>query len=141
MSTQADESSPERSSFVEGLGLRIQREARPEPGSTPSGAARAFRLPGSDDPAPPTSKLIGMCAWATGLGLIGLLAATRAVLALWRGNPPTWYEPSFIAVGLTGIGLTVGAFMSIQRRRLPWVMLALATIPLIASIVLTVRAV
>lgn len=140
MSTQADESSSERS-FVEGLGLRIQREARPEATPPPSGTDRAFRLPGSDDPAPPTSKLIAMCAWASGLGLIGLLVATRAVLAMWRGDPASWYEPSFIAVGLVGIGLTVGAFMSIQRRRPPWIMLALATIPLIASIVLTVRAI
>lgn len=140
MSTETDESSPERS-FVEGLGLRIQREGRPEPDSTQSGTTRAFRLPGSNDPAPPTTKLVAMCAWATGLGLIGLLVATRAVLAMWRGNPPGWYEPSFIAVGLVGIGLTVGAFMSIQRHRLPWIMLALATVPLIASIVLTVRAI
>ncbi|MFC0527916.1 hypothetical protein [Phytohabitans kaempferiae] len=140
MSTQADETSPERS-FVEGLGLRIQREPRPEPRATPSGMGRVFRIPTSDDPSPPTTKLVAMCAWATGLGLVGLLVATRALLAMWRGNPPSWYEPWFIAVGLVGIGLTVGAFMSIQRRRLPWVMLALATIPLIASIVLTVRAV
>jgi hypothetical protein len=140
VSTEADEASSERS-FVEGLGLRIQREARTEPRPTPSGASRIFRLPGSDDPAPPTTKLVGMCAWASGLGLVGLLVATRAMLAIWRGNPPGWYEPSFVIVGLVGIGLTVGAFMSIQRRRLPWVMLALATMPLIASIVLTVRAV
>ncbi|WP_173039681.1 hypothetical protein [Phytohabitans flavus] len=66
----------------------------------------------------------------------------RGLLAMWRGSlPPTWYEPSFIATGLAGIGLTVGAFMSIQRRRLPWIMLTLATIPLVASVVLTVRAV
>jgi hypothetical protein len=140
VSTEADESTSERS-FVEGLGLRIQREARPEPSAAPSGRSRLFRLPGSNDPSPPTTKLVAMCAWATGLGLVGLLVATRAVLAMWRGNPPNWYEPSFIAVGLVGIGLTVGAFMSIQRRRLPWIMLALATIPLIASIVLTVRAI
>lgn len=139
MSTQADESSSERS-FVEGLGLRIQREAPPEPRPAATGVARLFRLPSTDDPAPPNTKLVAMCSWAGGLGLIGLLVAIRAVLALWRGNPPTWYEPSFIAVGLTGIGLTVGAFMSIQRRHLPWVMLTLATIPLIGSIVLTVRA-
>jgi hypothetical protein len=140
LSTQADESSSERS-LGEGLGLRIQREPRLEPRSTPSGMARVFRIPASDDPAPPTTKLVAMCAWATGLGLVGLLVATRALLAMWRGNPPTWYEPSFIAVGLLGIGLTVGAFMSIQRRRLPWIMLALATLPLIGSIVLTLRAV
>ncbi|MDQ7904733.1 hypothetical protein RB614_09400 [Phytohabitans sp. ZYX-F-186] len=140
MSTEADESNPERS-FVEGLGLRIQREPRPEPDSTQPGTSRAFRLPGSADPSPPSGKLVAMCAWATALGLVGLLVATRALLALWRGNPPTWYEPSFIAIGLVGIGLTVGAFMSIQRRRLPWIMLALATIPLVASIVLTVRAI
>jgi hypothetical protein len=140
LSTQADESSSEPS-LGEGLGLRIQREPRLEPRSTPSGMARVFRIPGSDDPAPPTTKLVAMCAWATGLGLVGLLVATRALLAMWRGNPPNWYEPSFIAVGLLGIGLTVGAFMSIQRRRLPWIMLALATLPLIGSIVLTLRAV
>lgn len=140
MSTQADESSSERS-LVEGLGLRIQREPQPEPRPNPTGMARVFRLPGSDDPSPPTGKLVAMCAWATGLGLVGVLVATRALLAMWRNNPPTWYEPSFIAIGLAGIGLTVGAFMSIQRRRLPWIMLTLATIPLIASIVLTVRAI
>lgn len=141
MSTETDESNPERS-FVEGLGLRIQREGRPETDSArPAGPAQLFRLPGSDDPAPPNTKLVGMCAWATGLGLIGLIVATRAVLAMWRSSVPGWYEPSFIAVGLLGIGLTVGAFMSIQRHRLPWIMLGLATIPLIVSIVLTVRAI
>lgn len=139
MSTEAEESSSERS-LVEGLGLRIQREGRPEPRSNPTGMARIFRIPNSDDPAPPTTKLVAMSAWASGLGLVGLLVAIGALLTIWRGDPPGWYEPSFIAVGLGGIGLTVGAFMSIQRRRLPWVMLALATIPLIASIVLTVRA-
>jgi hypothetical protein len=43
-------------------------------------------------------------------------------------------------VGVIGIGLTVGAFLSIQRRLLPWLMLAAATLPLITAVVLTVGA-
>lgn len=140
MSSQAEEASPERSSG-EGLGLRTQHEAEPELSSNSSGPARPFHLPSSSDPAPPTGKLVAMCAWATGLGLVALLVAAQAVVATWRGDEPGWYEPALIAVGLAGLGLTVGAFMSIQRRRLPWIMLALATITLVASIVLTVRAI
>jgi hypothetical protein len=140
VSTQAGESNPERSA-VDDLGLHVQREAGPAPRSTPSGTGRVFRLPNPGDPSPPTTKLVAMCAWATGLGLLGLLVAAPSVLAMWRGSTPNWYEPSFIAVGLAGIGLTLGAFMSIQRRRLPWIMLVLATIALVAAIVLTLRAI
>ncbi|GFJ91733.1 hypothetical protein [Phytohabitans rumicis] len=139
MSTEADESSPERS-FVEGLGLRIQRDERPEPGPAPHGVARIFRLPRSHDPAPPATRLIVMCAWATALGVAGLGVATRGLMAIMGGLVPGWYEPSFVAVGLAGIGLTVGAFMSIHHRRLPWVLLALAIVPLAGSVALTIQA-
>jgi len=137
--TQAEESNPERS-FVEGLGLRIQRDARPEPRPVPTGLARIFRLPGWDDPAPPPTRLVAMCGWATALGVAGLAVATRGLMAIMGGTAPGWYEPAIVGIGLAGIGLTVGAFMSIQRRRLPWLMLAAATIPLIAAGFLTVRA-
>lgn len=140
MHTQAEESSPERS-FAEGLGLRIQRDTQPEPGPAPTGKARIFRLPGSYDPSPPTTRLIVMCAWATTLGVVGLVVATRGLMGIMGGQVPSWYEPSMVGIGLTGIGLTVGAFMSIHRRRMPWFLLALATIPLAATVVLTIRAV
>jgi hypothetical protein len=134
--TQADESN----SFVEGLGLRIQRDARPEHRPAPTGAAKMFRLPGVGDPAPATTRLAAMCAWAGALGLLGLAVGVRGLMGIMGGAAPTWYEPAMVGVGLVGIGLTVGAFMSIQGRRLPWIMLAAATVPLIAAIVLTVYA-
>jgi hypothetical protein len=137
--TQADESTPERS-FGEGLGLRIQRDARPEPRPAPTGIAKIFRLPGSDDPAPATTRVAAMCGWATALGLVGVVVAGRGLMAIMRGTAPGWYEPAIVGVGLAGIGLTVGAFMSIQRRRLPWFMLAAATLPLIAAVALTIHA-
>lgn len=127
-------------SLVEGLGLRIQRDPRPEPTAARTGIAKVFRLPGWDDPAPPTARLVAMCAWATALGVVGLAVAVRGLMAILGGTAPTWYESTVVGTGLAGIGLTVGAFMSIQRRRLPWFMLAAATIPLIATVVLTVRA-
>jgi hypothetical protein len=127
-------------SLAEGLGLRIQRDEVREPSPTPTGMARIFRLPGWDDPAPPTTRLAAMCGWAAVLGLIGLAIAIRGFLAVLGGTAPAWYEPAMAGIGVTGIGLTVGAFMSVQRRLLPWFMLAAATIPLIGAVVLTVRA-
>jgi hypothetical protein len=137
--TQADEPTPERS-FVEGLGLRIQRDARPEPRPAPIGIAEIFRLPGKGDPAPATGRLAAMCAWATALGLAGVALGVRGLMAIMGGTAPGWYEPALVGAGLAGIGLTVAAFMSIHHRRLPWYMLTAATFPLIAAVILTVLA-
>jgi hypothetical protein len=128
------------SSLVEGLGLRIQRDPRPEPTPDRAGLAKVFRLHGWDDPAPPTSRLLAMCAWAAALGVVGMAVAVRGLMAIMGGTAPTWYESALVGAGLVGIGLTVGAFMSIQRRRLPWFMLAAATLPLIGAVVLTIQA-
>ncbi|MEV1285563.1 hypothetical protein [Micromonospora sp. NPDC049679] len=99
-----------------------------------------FRLPAPADPSPASGRLLAMCAWATALGILGLAVALRGMVGILAKAVPTWYEPALIAAGLAGIVLTVGGFSSVQRPRLPWIMLALATVPLIAALGLTVDA-
>jgi hypothetical protein len=99
-----------------------------------------FRVPLTGDPAPDNGQLIGICAWATLLGLGGLLIAIRGLVGIVGGLAPDWYQPALIIVGMVGIVLTVLAFMAIQRRYLPWIMLGLATIPLAVNIALTLSA-
>ncbi|MEV0396191.1 hypothetical protein [Polymorphospora rubra] len=104
------------------------------------GLASLFRLPGAGDPAPDGRRMVGLCAWATALGLVGMAVALRGLYAILSGTDPVWYEPTLIVGGLAGITLTVGGFLSIQRRRLPWLMLGGATVPLLLNLVLTVIA-
>jgi hypothetical protein len=96
-----------------------------------------LRLPGAWDPAPQAPRMIGMCAWATTLGLIGLAVAIRALLIIISAAPPWWFEPAVVSTGLVGIGLAAGAFMAVHRRRLPWLMLTAATAMLILTVTLT----
>lgn len=98
------------------------------------------RLPASEDPAPRGSRMLGICAWSTALGLAGLAIALRGVAAILGGDAPDWYEPATAAVGLTAIALTLGAFMSNKRPRLPWVLLGAATVPLAVDLGLTISA-
>ena len=102
--------------------------------------ASVFQLPGTHDPSPDNGQLIGICAWAMGLGVVGLLIALRGLVGIVSGHAPDWYEPALIGVGMAGILFTVLAFLAIQRRYVPWIMLALATIPLGVNIGLTVAA-
>ena len=102
--------------------------------------ASLFRLPGTHDPSPDNGQLIGICAWAMGLGVVGLLIALRGLVGIVSGHAPNWYEPALIGTGVAGILFTVLAFLTIQRRYLPWIMLAVATIPLGVNIGLTVAA-
>lgn len=102
------------------------------------GVASLFRLPGANDPAPASGRMIGLCGWATALGLAGLAVALRGLVAIIAGTAPFWYEPVVISLGLLGILLTVAGFLSIQWRRVPWVLLAAATVPLLISVGLAI---
>lgn len=82
--------------------------------------------------------MLGLCVWATILGLVGSGSALRGVLAILAGTAPGWYQPTLAAVGITGIGLTVAAFVVVRRNRLPWLLLGLATVPLLVNVGLTV---
>jgi hypothetical protein len=98
----------------------------------------SLRLHGSPDPAPQPQRVIGMCAWAAVLGLLGLVVAARALWAIMTGLAPGWFEPAAIGSGLAGIGLTVAGFTAIHRRYLPWAMLAAASAALAATTVMMI---
>jgi len=105
-----------------------------------AGAGAFFRVPTSGDASPDNGQLIGICTWATLLGLGGLLIAIRGLVGIIGGYAPSWYQPALIMVGMVGIVLTVLAFTAIHRRYLPWIMLGLATIPLAVNVGLTLSA-
>jgi hypothetical protein len=96
-----------------------------------------LRLPAPDDPPPATGRMLGVCAWAALLGVVGLAVAGRALVALLTGGAPDWYEPTVLAGGVAGIGLTATAFLAVHHRRLPWVLLATATVPLVVNLAST----
>ncbi|MFC7548048.1 hypothetical protein [Plantactinospora sp. GCM10030261] len=105
-------------------------------------------LPGSQcpfpvrrtDPLGASDRMLWLCVWATILGLIGSGSALRGVLVILAGAAPGWYQPTLAAVGLLGVGLTVAAFAVVRRDRLPWLLLGLATVPLLVNVGLTVTA-
>jgi hypothetical protein len=99
-----------------------------------------FRLPAPDDPAPRTGRMLGVCAWAALLAVIGLAVAARALVALFAGHAPDWYEPTILLVGVTGITLTAAALLAVHHPWLPWIFLAGATVPLVANLAATATA-
>ncbi len=99
-------------------------------------AGRNFRLPNATDPPPASRHLAWICAWAALIGLAGMLAAVRAFIGLIyeeRG----WYLPVLVLIGLTGMTSTIGAFASVHRRRLPMILLGVASTTVIAAWVVT----
>lgn len=84
--------------------------------------------------------MLVLCAWATGIGILGLAVALRGLDAVLAHADPAWYEPTLAGVGLAGVVLTVLAFLSAERVRLPWIMLGLATVPVVVNLGLTISA-
>ena len=91
-------------------------------------------------PQPRMRQLMGVCGWAAVLGGLGLVVGVRGLIGDLMGLAPSWYEPSMIVVGLLGILLTVGAFATVHRRRMPYVLLGASSISLIYAMVLTATA-
>lgn len=92
------------------------------------------------DRQPRLRQMLGVCGWAALLGVVGLVVGIRGFVATLMEAAPGWYEPAMIAVGIVGIGLTVGAFATVYRRRMPYILLSAATITLAYAILLTVTA-
>jgi hypothetical protein len=90
--------------------------------------------------APRLRQLMGVCGWAAILGAVGLIVGIRGFVGDLMGDTPSWYEPTMIGVGVVGIGLTVAAFATVHRRRLPYVLLTAATAVLAYAVMLTVSA-
>jgi hypothetical protein len=81
-----------------------------------------------------------VCGWAALLGGVGLVIGIRALVGVLTSSGAGWYEPSIAVVGMAGIGLTVSAFVTIQRHRLPYVFLGAATAVLVVGLALTANA-
>jgi hypothetical protein len=99
--------------------------------------AAGLRLPAPDDPAPATGRMLGVCAWAALLGLVGLAVAGRALVAVLAGQAPTWYEPTVLLGCVLGIALTAAAYLTVHHAWLPWALLAAATVPLVVNLAST----
>ena len=97
-----------------------------------------FRFPSVDDPAPGTRRLLAMSIYASLLGLAGVGIGIRGLVSQIGGGVPGWYVPVLAFLGMVSVALSVGAFLSIHRRVLPWLLLLSAAVPLIADIMLAV---
>ena len=100
----------------------------------------SVHLPRFDRRQPQLRQLIGVCGWAAILGVVGLVVGIRGFVGDLLGAAPGWYEPAMIAVGLVGIGLTVGAFVTVHRRRTPYILLGAASLVLVYAMTLTATA-
>jgi len=96
-----------------------------------------FRFPAADDPAPGIRKVLFMSLYASGLGLAGVGVGVRGLLST-LGGVPGWYVPVLVILGLISVALTVGAFLSVHRRLLPYLLLLAAAVPLTGAVLLAV---
>jgi len=101
-------------------------------------AEALFRFPAADDPAPGTRRLLAMSIYASFLGLAGVGVGARGMLSQIGGGMPGWYVPLLAFLGVVSVVLSVGAFLSIHRRVLPWGLLLAAGVPLAADVLLAV---
>jgi hypothetical protein len=95
-----------------------------------------FRFPAAHDPAPSTPRLLAMSIYGTILGLAGVGVGLRAFASVFGGSAPFWYVPLLAFIGLIGVALAVGAFLSVHRRFLPWCLFLLAAGPLVGDVML-----
>ena len=112
----------------------------PQTGSLSWNRDSSVDLPVVERRQPRLRQLMGVCGWAALLGVVGLVVGIRGFIGDLVGAAPDWYEPAMIAVGLIGIGLTVGAFITVQRRRMPYALLSGATVALVYAMTLTATA-
>jgi hypothetical protein len=99
-----------------------------------------MQLPGRGEPPAPTMRrLAGMCAWSALLGFLGLAVGVRGAITM-LGTVADWYLPALIGIGLSGILLTVVAFLTVQYRAVPFIFLTLASGTLLAGIIATSQA-
>jgi hypothetical protein len=102
-----------------------------------SSVTGAFRRPVLRQRGPQLRTLAGLAGWAATLGVVGLVIGIRGLLVILVGKPPHWYEPTLIILGLVGIALAAGAFLTVQYKRVPWVLLGLSSAVLLASIIVS----
>jgi hypothetical protein len=123
--------------------------AIPTPGAAPAdenSGSLTWARPTSDGlpivqrEQPRMRQLMGVCGWAALLGGLGLVIGIRGFIGDLMGQAPGWYEPTMIIVGILGIGLTVSAFVTVNRGRLPYALLGAATGVLLTALFFTAAA-
>ena len=97
-----------------------------------------FRFPAADDPNPGACRLLAMSVYASLLGLAGVGVGARGLVSTVGGGVPSWYVPLLAFAGVLSVALSVGAFLSIHRRALPWLLLLGAAVPLGGAVALSV---
>jgi hypothetical protein len=97
-----------------------------------------FRFPAADDPDPGTFRVLGMALYAAALGLAGVGVGLRSFVSVLGGGVPGWYVPVLALAGLVSVALAIGAFLSVHRPLLPWLLLFAAAVPLAGDIAVAV---
>lgn len=80
-------------------------------------------------------RLIGVSVWALALGICGFVLGFVAMLRM-IGEVPMWFQPTFIALGVVGLALIIGGFITVQFQRLPWLLLGTSTVLLLTGVIL-----
>lgn len=94
-----------------------------------------FRFPAPDDPAPSTKRLLSMSLFAATLGLTGVGVGLCGLVTVF-GGAAAWFMPVLSLLGLSSVAGVVGAFLSIHRPALPWVLLLTASVPMAGATLL-----
>ncbi|GAA1603232.1 hypothetical protein [Actinoplanes couchii] len=92
-----------------------------------------FRFPAPDDPPPGDAQMLIIAVYGTALGVCGVAVGLYAVVAVFTGAPG-WYLPALAGLTLLSVGPVVGAFLSLHRRALPWLLLLTAAPPMAANV-------
>ena len=108
----------------------------------PAGLARvtmAMRTPvRKESPAP--RRLVGLALWAAALGILGVILALRDAVGVLVGAP-SYFLPLITIIGVVGVALTMGAFLTARARIVPWTLLGLASCALGAALIVTLTAI
>jgi hypothetical protein len=102
--------------------------------------APAIRVSRVVDRAPRLRSIAAVCAWAALLGVVGLAIGIRGFIGVLAGDASSWYEPAIMITGTIGIGATVAGFLTVQRVRVPWVLLGIASVALATGMIMTIAA-
>lgn len=102
----------------------------------PAGLARVTLAMRPDTKQPPApGRLVGLCAWAAVIGIVGLVLAIRSAFAIMAGAPG-WFTPIAAIAGLVGFSSTLGAFVTARWRIAPWALLGVASLTIIVALIL-----
>jgi len=81
--------------------------------------------------------LMGLCAWAAAVTVLGIAIALWVMIRLMTSGTPGWYEPVIVSTGLAGVALEIAAFVNLDKGNLPWYLMGGSTLVLFLSIGIT----